>query len=281
MTGAWRWWWVGVAVAIAGCDVLAEAALAGADAQQAPPALPTVSFQGAELAESPSQAMMVAYFCPRVVPDPLGVPGSAALACQAAFGPAPPEAAMRVSFDLRFAIKNPNRFPIPVAELLAAVVVFPDKTNQSLGAVCLAFCGANQPGCTGAPGPGACTSKASDIKSIQDFGNAAASFLIAAGVAALAGGKLDFQMPQVVQDTEINLTARFSFGPLALLKVLEQVAKQSADQLAAGKSIAFTIPYRLEGGVWFDVGSLGRVAVGYGPVTGTWAIPTTAIVPKQ
>ncbi len=257
-----------------GCDFLQGVADINATSQTAAQ-MPSVAYQDAILVESPSKTMMAAYYCPQVAPFP------ASLACSTAFGNPPAPAQMRVSFDMHFKVQNPNHFPIPVAELLAATVVFPDKTNQSLGAACIAFCGAEQPGCTGQPGPGACTSKTGDIKSANDFANAAAGFLVASGVSYLAGGQPSFVMPQVVQDGEITVTARFSFGPEALLGVLKQLATQAVDQYSAGKTVEFVIPYRIEGGVWFDVGSLGRVALGYGPVDGTWTIPASQIIPKQ
>lgn len=270
---------VTVVALLGGCDILQQAAQQ-AQTQQEVPKMPTVAWKDAVLVESPSKSMMAAYYCPQVVPNPAGIPGSAATLCMGFFGLPPAPAQMRVSFDLHFTVANPNHFPIPVAELLAAALVFPDKTNQSLGAACVAFCGADQPGCTGVPGPGACTAKSTDIKSIQDFQNAVVGFLIGAGIAELAGQKPSFVMPQVVKDGEIQVTARFSFGPEALLGVLKQLATQAIDQLAAGNSIEFLIPYRIEGGVWFDVGSLGRVAVGYGPISGTWTIPTAQLIPS-
>lgn len=267
-------------ISTAGCDALLQIAETQVQNPQIQPVMPTVEYAGTELVESPSKTMMARYYCPLVVPD-IGLPGTAALACQAAFGAPPLASQMRVSFDLKFKIKNPNQFPIPVAELLAAVVVFPDKTNQSLGAACVAFCGADQPGCTGKPGPGACVSKSTDIKSLADFQNAAAGFLIASGIQALTGQQPSFVMPQVVQDAEVLVTAQFSFGAEALLQVLLQLAKQSAAQLQAGKALDFVIPYQIQGGVWLDVGSLGRVVVGYGPTSGVWTIPAEQLVPKR
>ena len=131
------------------CEVLTQIAdeELSKQVEKVAPQLPTVTHQGANLVQSPSKMQMAAYYCPEVVPDPFGVPGSAALACEAAFGPPPSVAQMRVGFDLQFKVNNPNEFPIPVAELLTAATVFPAKTNQSLGAVCVAFCGADQPGC--------------------------------------------------------------------------------------------------------------------------------------
>ena len=207
------------------------------------------------------------------------LPGSAAVACAAAFGSPPSVAQMAVAFDLHFSVNNPNNFPIPVAQLLTAATVFPDKSQTALGAACVVFCAADQPGCTGQPGPGDCVSKASDIKSLSDCQNASTNFLVASGVTLLQGGTPSFTMPQVVQASQLTVTARFSFGPTVLLGVLQQLANQAVDKFKTGQQVEFVIPYRLLGTVWLDVGSLGRVQVAFGPVDGTWTLPATALQP--
>ncbi len=267
-------------IPLASCEVLGDIAQAELEKEieAVKPLMPTVTYDKAVLVQSPSKGQMAAYYCPIVVPDVV-IPGSAAVACEVAFGAPPTQEQMRVGFDLSFKVKNPNKFPIPVAELLTAATVFPDKTNQSLGAICVAFCGADQPDCTGVPGPDACKAKDSDIKSIDDFKQAAANVLVAKGVSILAGEEPSFKMPEVVQDAEVLITMRFSFGPTALLGVLKEVASQAIDDLKAGKEIEFLIPYILQGTVFIDVGELGRVAVEYGPASGTWTIPTEALVP--
>ena len=264
---------------LSSCDFLRQLQKNAAPiAQGVKPLLPKVTYQDATLVQAPSRQMMAAYFCPQVVPDPFGVPGVAALACRQAFGPQPTAQQMIVAFDLRFMVDNPNHFPIPVAEMLTAATVFPANTNTALGAACVVFCGANQPGCTGHPGPNSCRASSRDIRSVQDFQNAAVNFLIASGIHALAGQKPSFLMPQVVSDGHIQFTARFSFGPDALLTTLREVAKQAIGQLKSGQQVQFEIPYRLQGTVWFDVGSLGRVSVGFGPADGKWIIPTSSLI---
>ncbi len=247
-------------------------------AQGVKPLLPKVTYQDATLVQAPSRQALAAYFCPQVVPDPFGVPGVAALACRQAFGPPPSAQQMTVAFDLRFVVDNPNHFPIPVAEMLTAATVFPANTNTALGAACVTFCGANQPGCTGHPGPNSCKASSRDIRSLQDFQHAAVNFLISSGIHALAGQKPSFVMPQVVSDGHIQLTARFAFGPDALLTTLREVAKQAIGELKSGQQVQFDIPYRLQGTVWFDVGSLGRVSIGFGLADGKWSIPVGALV---
>ncbi len=240
--------------------------------------LPTVTYQGAALAQAPSQDMMAAYYCPRVVPDPFGLTTAA---CTLSFGAAPPPSEMVVAFNLQFNVHNPNHFPIPVAEMLTAVTLFPGQSSQPLGTSCVVFCSPGDQGCTGQPGPDSCKAKAGDIRSLEDFTNATANLIVASGVSLLEGQAPSFEMPEVVQDGEAAIEARFAFGADPMLQALEQLASQSVNQLAAGKEPTFTIPYRIEGTLWLDVGSLGRVAVGFGPMDGTWIIPTSKLVPSM
>jgi hypothetical protein len=71
---------------------------------------------------------------------------------------------------------------------------------------------------------------------------------------------------------EIEVVARFSLTPSQMLRVMRQLADQSVNELKQGRTPSFTIPYRLEGTVWFDGGSFGRIAIPWGPATGTWVL---------
>ena len=183
---------------------------------------------------------------------------------------------MEVAFDLRFKVANPNQVPIPLAEVLTAATVFPGAASQRLGAVCVQLC---PPGaaCSGAPVPGTCQASSRDIRSASDFQNAAANMLLAGGIAAATGQPLSFVAPQVSAAAELEVVVRFSFGPEQLLATLRQLAEQSVAELKTGREVTFSIPFRLEGTVWFDVGSLGRLAAGYGPIDGTWVLPVAGL----
>ncbi len=52
------------------------------------------------------------------------------------------------------------------------------------------------------------------------------------------------------------------------------------NELRAGRAPTFTIPYRLEGTIWFDAGCIGRIAVGWGPTQGTWVLPVEGLIPR-
>jgi len=238
---------------------------------------PRVSFTGATLARSPSQQQLAAYYCPEVVQVPFG---GASMLCGGFFGGRPSVADMTVSFDLRFAIDNPNNIPIPLASVLTAATVFPAATNQRLGAACVQLCAPGQAGCTGQAAPGACQASSRDVRSLDDFANAAANLLISAGIAAATGQPLTFTAPQVSAASHLDVVVRFSFGPDQLLATLRQLAVQSEGELKAGRSISFNIPYRIEGTVFFDAGSFGRIAVGYGPANGSWVLPVQGLIPR-
>jgi hypothetical protein len=228
---------------------------------------PQVTFRGATLVRAPSQKLLAAYYCPELVNIPIG----RELVCSQFFGPRPDPAAMTVAFDLTFHIANPNRIPLPLASVLAAATVFPGGADAKLGAVCLSLCPEGA-ACSG-PSPGACEASSRDIRSMNDFvNNTIPQLLIAGGLALAQGQTPTFVAPQVVASSELEVIARYAFGPQQLLSVLRQLAVQSEGQLRSGNVPTFTIPYRLEGTIWFDAGSLGRIAVGWGPTQGVFAL---------
>jgi hypothetical protein len=66
----------------------------------------------------------------------------------------------------------------------------------------------------------------------------------------------------VVAGSQLDVVARLAVTPEALLPAMEQLARQSVNELKAGRKLSFEIPYNLEGTVFGDAGSLGRVAAG-------------------
>jgi hypothetical protein len=235
---------------------------------------PGITYQGASLVQSPSHKVLAAYYCPEVANLPLG---SSTAVCRGFFGPRPAPEQLTFAFDLRFRISNPNQVPVPLASVLTAATVFPAATGQALGAVCTQLCPEGQPGC-GAD-PNACQASSRDIRSLRDFESATANLLISQGLAMAAGQKPTFVAPKVSAAAELDVSVRFSFGPQQLLGVLKQLAMQSADQLKVGNMPTFQIPFKLEGTIFFDAGSLGRIPVGFGPVAGTWQVPTGGLIP--
>lgn len=260
--------------------LMAQARCAGLDQLLATGAIspPKVTFLGANLVQAPSQLDMSAYYCPRLLRE-TGLGFTADFVCSKAFGKAPEASNMQLGFDLHFKVANPNRVALPLAEILTALSIFPGASNQNLGAVCLRLCqpgdancfgGADQRGCQDAPG---------DIKGLKDFPRAVANMLIAQGIAAAGGQPAGFSAPKVVANDQLEVLARLAVAPEALLPALEQLARQSVNELKAGKKLSFEIPYNVEGTVFGDAGSLGRVAAGFGPVSGAWPLPAERLVP--
>jgi hypothetical protein len=234
---------------------------------------PKVEFLGASLVKSPSQSDLSAFYCPRVVQERTGLGIAGNLLCNRLFGRPPDPSTMEIGFDLTFRVANPNQLPLPLSEVLTALTVFPERANQSLGAVCLRMCAPDDPGCRGGADSAGCREAPGDIKSIRDFPNAVANLLVARGVGAAGGQPAGFSAPKVLAAAAIDVTARLALLPSALIPVMEQLARQSVDQLRAGRPISAEIPYRVEGTVFSDAGSLGRVAAGFGPAGGTWPVP--------
>ena len=240
---------------------------------------PSITYQGATLVLAPAQRKLAAYYCPDVVPPPFGFSGGSTLLCQGLFGGRPTPAEMEVAFDISLKVRNPNNIPLPLGDVLTSVTAFPAATNQRLGASCVHLCAPEQVGCSPSPTATSCQASSRDIRSLSDFGNASVGFIISKGIATAAGQPISFTAPQISAATDLDVTVRFSFGPGPLLETLRQLASQSMSELRSGRTISFTIPFTAEGTVWFDAGSLGRVAVGYGPASGTFVLPVEGLVP--
>jgi len=110
------------------------------------------------------------------------------------------------------------------------------------------------------------------VKSLSDFANASIDLLVSNGLAAAAGQPPSFTAPTVAAASEIEVVARFSLSPSQILRVMRQLAQQAVNDLQQGRAPSFTIPFQLEGTIWFDAGSFGRVAIPWGPASGTWVL---------
>ena len=60
---------------------------------------------------------------------------------------------MVFEFATTVTIQNPNNVPIPALDLLLAMKMFQGQGAESLGAICVSMCGANDRGCNGQPSP--------------------------------------------------------------------------------------------------------------------------------
>jgi hypothetical protein len=238
---------------------------------------PNITFQGASLVRSPSRRQMSAFYCPRVARAQIGFAADAV--CGGLFGAPPPQQEMTLGFDLRFAVANPNKIPLPLSEILTAVSLFPGAAQQNLGAVCVRLCAPGDAGCQAGRDPNACRNAPGDVRTLADFPQAIGNLLIAEGLSAAAGTPLRFEAPKVLSGSSVDVVARFSMAPEALIPILEQLARQSTSELRAGRELSFAVPYNLQGTVFADAGSLGRVAAGFGPSAGQWTLPVQRLLP--
>lgn len=238
---------------------------------------PAIAFQGATLVRSPSRRQMSAFYCPRVARAQIGF--AAPAVCAGLFGMPPAPQEMMLGFDLRFAVANPNRIPLPLSELLTAISLFPGVAQQNLGAVCVRLCAPGDTACQAGRDPNACRNAKGDIRTLSDFPQALGNLLIAEGLAAAAGQPLRFEAPKVLASSSLDVVARFSLAPEALIPILEQLAQQSVNELRAGRELSFNVPYNLQGTVFADAGSLGRIAASFGPSNGQWTLPVQRLLP--
>jgi hypothetical protein len=237
---------------------------------------PKVHLGEVVLAESPPRRQVEAYLCPRVLRLE-GRAGSIADAvCTRLFGRPPPVERLAISFDVHLRVENPNTVPLPLGALLTAVTVFPDVEARQTGTACVELCAPDDPACSRRRGREACARAPGDLRSIEDFPTALGNLLVVAGVAVDGGGP-GFRLPRIAAGAELPVVARLGFHPEALLPVLEQVVRQSVAELERGRLPSLAIPYRLEGTVFADAGSVGRLAAGFGPTAGTWTLPAEGL----
>jgi len=234
---------------------------------------PEVTFNGAELVQSPIASQLQAHYCPQLLKDQGSFLSAASgLICQQAFGAPPTESELAFAFDLRFSVANPNKLPLPVASLLTAIRVFPEGANADLGAVCLNVCGPDDVSCQQGVG---CEQPATDISDAEEIKQAMGHLLFAEGIRMATQGDIGFRLPPVAAHERVDLVARFSLPPQDVLPLLKALAEQSIDQFKKGESVSFEIPYKLAGTVFADGGSFGILSAPWGPTDGSFPVPVT------
>lgn len=237
------------------------------------PKPPTAELQTVNLTAQPTNQQLAAFFCSDLVGGNIITDN----ACIAAFGRAPVRNDLTFSFELVFDLGNPNSFPVPLVEILLGLDVFEGADAAALGAVCVSFCDPEAEDCQQA-GADACRAPDKEVSSLEDF-VPTVNDLIRIGVQA-ATGTLDTNLafryiPAADDDGTPGATearVRFDLGLTAMLGILETVALDSTDELLAGRSPTFDVPYNVRGSVFFDVPVLGRHALSYGPIDGLWSL---------
>lgn len=83
--------------------------------------------------------------------------------------PKPEKATLKFSFETVFEMGNPNKFSVPMVELLLAFKVFEGKAQSELGAICVSFCDPAAEDCAARDPAEACKAPDKTVRSIEDF----------------------------------------------------------------------------------------------------------------
>jgi len=227
--------------------------------------VPAVSVGDIELARSPAFGKLAGYYCPRVYSAPLVDD-----LCRNLVGAPPPVEELFFRFVLPLEVGNPNEFPLPAVSLLTALEVFSGDEARELSAVCIRFCDTSEVDCNPYD-PNACYSDDPDIRSVDDFAGAALNYLtiyLADSVQGTVPPELRVKTIPALGKATVFIT--FDVAPGAVLSVMEALFLAQVDKLVSGDTFALSIPYSIQGSIWFHVQNFGRFGVSYGPVEGTW-----------
>jgi hypothetical protein len=234
----------------------------GGGGQQA--AKPTVTATPMQLQRYPNMRQLGAYYCPIVITDQI-----ARLGCAVALGPQPPRESLIFQFGTTITVQNPNNIPIPALDVLLAVKLFNGQATEGIGAVCMSMCGTGDPTCTGQPKPGACTAGGPGIRTLNDFVAAVPGL-----IAGLANGSVqnELRKSQIAARGNINMTLSFSLGIDQALRIIQKVFTQYAQAQLQQRAATLDIPVSGEGTVFVQLPIVGKIGVGFGPLTSTWRI---------
>jgi hypothetical protein len=232
---------------LTGCDALAK--LTG---EVLPPG---VSLDRVDLVDYPSITKMTNYACNLVDPTGFTCDGD------------PPKSDMLFSFDVVFDVKNENeKLPIPLIEVLLGISVF---DGDDLGAMCISFCDPDSEDCTASTN----AEDACDVDSAKEVDEPSDLVPNGDGIRGLAediaSGDFGYNNDEfrVIKAGE-SMEAHIQFD-LDIDTMLEVGSTAIARAIGGG---GFSVPYEVEGTLFFDVPEFGRYAFGFGPFPGEWDV---------
>lgn len=228
---------------------------------------PAVQASQLQLRKRPSITQLASYYCPIVITDPMLRLGCLLL-------PQVTMADLAFQFGIDITIHNPNNVPVPALDVLLGLKLFDGQATEALGAICVSLCGTMDPTCDGKPKPGACMSSQTDIRNLDDF-SARVPQLISDIVSGNALQELRKSTIAAGGDVQLNLT--FDLGLTQAISVFEKTAQAYVTTLISGGTPTLSVPVAAEGSVYFNLPVLGRLGVGYGPLTTTWQIDSTIL----
>jgi hypothetical protein len=224
---------------------------------------PVANLERVALVRAPKSEELLGYGCAQALGDG---------ACATVGLEAPARNELSFSFDLVFSLSNPNAFPVPLVETLLGFSAF-DQDN--LGSVCVSFCDPGDPSCEPAiDAKGACDPEGSRqvagpedlIPTVDDLVRLAEG--AASGEAGVENG--EWRVIDPFGSTESHV--QFDLGIDPLLQIADDLLNQALNDVFAGQSPTFDVPYTVEGTLFFDVPTLGRHAVGFGPLSDRWEL---------
>ena len=239
---------------LAGCNAISETV-----GRIAPPG---AELMGVELIEHPSTRELARWGCYELLGDAV---------CSAANLNPINKNRLGFSFDVGFELSNNNeRVPIPLVEMLLATQVYDDA---NLGSVCISFCDPDAEDCSPeANADGAC--EAEEAEAVTTPSDVVPTVDELASLATdVATGEFDNGAFRVIPANErIESHIVFAFNVDTMLSLTEHLLVDLAEDLMAGGDLALDVPYTMDGTLFFDVPQMGRHAIGFGPVSDTWAL---------
>ncbi len=256
------------AATVVGCDFLPDSGY-GDEFELLSPVVekPNVTTGDIDLVAYPGVVTLGAYYCPKLLNEPF-----VDAVCAGLVGPVPPMTDLIFRFELPLFVENKNDFPLPAVELLTALSLFPGEDRRQLAAICVSFCEDGDLECL-QKAPGTCSSDEPEINTLEDLAAAALNYL-SVYVAAELNGQVppELRVRMIPAHSQAIVLVTFDLHPEALLDALETIFIDHLDEGLDDEDVAVTIPYDIEGAIWFVVENFGRFGVNFGPVAGEWTL---------
>jgi len=237
-----------------GCGILGDIS-DGIDA-------PTADFDGVEIVHNPSLSQTLAWACYEYV-------GSSVTCGIAGYDSQPADSDMVFTFDLVFLMTNPNSdLPIPLVEILLGISVFED---DNLGAVCISFCDPDEEVCEiERDADEACqVDNVSQVDGFEDLVPDVNDLVDL--VEDVADGEINNQEFRVIDPgTTLESHITFELDVHTMMGLFRTLLEEAVSDVLSGSSPELTVPYTVMGTLFFEVPTLDRYAINFGPVEGEW-----------
>ncbi len=220
--------------------------------------MPSIALNRVDLVKSPSATQALSWSCFEFVGFCPGLDE-------------PTDAQMEFSFDMVFDMTNENTdLPIPLVEILLGIAVFDD---EDLGAMCVSFCDPDAEDCSPEQdAEGACDVESADVVE-------GASDLVPNGsdLAELATDSADGESDNgefrvIPAGDTIEAHIQFDLDGATAMSLGERAVTEAVESALSSGNFKLTVPYEVEGNLFFDVPEKGRFATGFGPFESSWTL---------